>query len=464
LPDAGTDTASVPRTRAANASPPGSIHGFSGRVVTMFTSRVLVAGIAIVNSFLLARLIGPAGKGDFYLIGMLPTMLMVLIQLGLPQAFAYHAARGETAGLLRKTSVLAMGLALAAMAATVILLPALLDSLMRGLDVELIVLALLVLPISLHTTFLTGIVIGRGDVRSFATVNVIANVAVTVGFVVLVGILGLGVLGAILTTLTSAVILYVGQARNARRLVRGLRHGAFLPPTYGRIARFSLPSYPGSLTTFFSQRIDVLLIAWLLADASVPLGIYSLAVSLVEIVFFLPDAVAALFFPHVAGATRQDSDRHLPVVSRVTLLVTALAAIAVIPAAAVVLMLLLPAFREAWVPFLLLLPGVVALSVGKVLSGYLTGLGRTGVTSAIHVGAFLLNVGVNLALIPAFGIAGAALASAISYLATTVAFTVVAAGTSGASIAEMWLPTPADLRTVAVTGSGLGRRLLGRMP
>src|SRR5688572_3947751 len=68
-PVGGSETGgSSPRGRAPGAG----VALFSGRVATMFTSRVMVAGIAIVNSFLLARLIGPAGKGDFYLIAMIP--------------------------------------------------------------------------------------------------------------------------------------------------------------------------------------------------------------------------------------------------------------------------------------------------------------------------------------------------------------------------------------------------------
>ena len=53
-------------------------------------------GIGIINGILLARLLGPAGKGDYYILVLVPATAMVLLQLGLPQAFNFYAARGQT--------------------------------------------------------------------------------------------------------------------------------------------------------------------------------------------------------------------------------------------------------------------------------------------------------------------------------------------------------------------------------
>ncbi len=76
--------------------------------------------------------------------------------------------------------------------------------------------------------------------------------------------------------------------------------------SYRELFRYGLPFYPGSLTGFFSYRIDAYLIACLIADPSEPLGFYSMAVGLAEMVFFFPNAVSTLFFPHVAGSPREE--------------------------------------------------------------------------------------------------------------------------------------------------------------
>ena len=53
---------------------------------------------------------GPAGKGDYSLLLLLPTTMMVLLQLGLPQSFLYFSARGQTVGLVAKSFVLTAAL------------------------------------------------------------------------------------------------------------------------------------------------------------------------------------------------------------------------------------------------------------------------------------------------------------------------------------------------------------------
>jgi O-antigen/teichoic acid export membrane protein len=76
-----------------------------------------------------------------------------------------------------------------------------------------------------------------------------------------------------------------------------------------------------------------------------------MAVGLAELVFFFPSAVSTLFFPHVASSPREDSDRQVAMVSRVTLLVSGAVAILLIPAAAAMIWALLPAFGPAIPPF-----------------------------------------------------------------------------------------------------------------
>ena len=68
-------------------------------------------------------------------------------------------------------------------------------------------------------------------------------------------------------------------------------------------------------------------------------------------------------------------------VSRVTLLVTGAVALLLIPAAVMMIRLVLPAFGPSIPPLLVLLPGVVALGASKVVGGYVTGIGRPGVNS-----------------------------------------------------------------------------------
>jgi O-antigen/teichoic acid export membrane protein len=434
---------------------------FSNRVLVFFVTQVFTAGLGIFNGFFLARLIGPSGKGDYYLLTFLPPTLMVLSQLGLPQAFAFFAARDLTRGLVRRTVVMTALISIPVLVVTLTLLPVLRASVLRGLEPLSIVVPLLALPLLLNATFTTGVVVGRQAARWLAVVNIGVAVSTTILMVLLAGILGLGVWGALTVFVLVAAIQAVGFLIGAARVSRAAGQAGSV--SYRKLLRYGLPFYPGSLTMFFGYRADVYLLAWLLADASAPLGYYSMAVSMAELVFFFPNAVSTFFFPQVASGTREDSDRQVPVVSRVTVLLTALVGLALVPVATVAITHLLPAFQPSLPALFILLPGVVAISVTKVLSGYVSGLGRTGLTSIVSILVFSVNVVLNLFLIPRYGIIGASAASFVSYVLSAVAYSLIAARLAGTTPGVFWIPRIADIRFVALKVADLFRPIVGRV-
>ena len=373
---------------------------FSSRVLVLFGTQVFGAGIGIINGIVLARLLGPAAKGDYYILILMPATAMVLLQLGLPAAFGYFAARGKTIGIVAKTFILTVTLSLAAYVALVVLLPILREAFLRGISLDHILIAFLALPLALNATFTTGIVTGRQAVRWYAAVNMSYPVVSTVLLIVILGGLGPSVIAAIAVYLIASTFQTVGFAIGARQVSRAVPDPG--PIAYRDLFRYGLPLYPGSITGFFSSRVDAYMIALLIPDPSAPLGFYSMAVGLAELVFFFPNAVATLFFPHVAESARSDSDDQVAFVARVSLIVTGVFAVALVPAAIAMITLLLPAFLPSLPALFILLPGVVALSTTKVVYGYVTGIGRTALSSYVNVGAFGLNVVVNLVLIPRF--------------------------------------------------------------
>jgi O-antigen/teichoic acid export membrane protein len=437
-----------------------SVESFSGRVLILFATSVVTTGIGIVNGFMLAHFLGPSGKGDFYLITLLPVTIMVLLQLGLPQALGFYTARGQTIGISAMTVGLTAGLCIPALAVTLALLPFLRATILDFLDPGNIILGLAVLPFALNATFTTGILLGRQAVRWYSLTNIGLTVVGFAVYVLMVGVLGLGLIGALWSALFVSIIgavgYFVGSVRGEGNITQTAR------VSYRELFRFGLPLWPGTLTQFFALRVDVYLLALLLASPSAPLGYYSMAVTMAQLVFFLPNAVSTVFFPHVAGSTREVSDSQVATVSRITLITTAAAAVALIPVATILIHLILPAFDEALPAFYVLLPGVVALSLTKVLSSYFAGVGRTGWTSVINVGALVLNVVANLILIPQFGIVGAATASLISYSASAISFSILATRLADASIADFWIPRWGDVRFTASTMIGMGRRVLRR--
>ena len=434
--------------------------GFSERVVIVFATHIVTAGIGIFNAFLFARLLGPAIKGDYYLIVLLPNTAMVLVQFGLPAALSFYAARGRTAGIMRKTLVLAASLSAIAGLIAILLLPALLETLLRGIDPSLVIAAMCVLPILLLRTLSSSIVIALKAMRWYAAAMLAESITATILLVVLVGVLGLGIVGALVMFAVSSSLGMIGLWVGARRAASNSS------PTggvrYRELLRYGLPLYAGSLTAFFSYRADVFLIAALVADASTSLGYYSMAVTLAEMATYLPSAVSSVFLPHVAGAAREDADRHVTTVARGTILLTGVTALAIAPAGTILVSVILPAFTPALPALYVLLPAVVSLAIARVVGEYVSGLGMTGWTSVATVLGFAVNLVANVILIPAYGIVGAAAASLISYTTSALAITLIASRLAHAPLHSFWIPRLADAQFIAATASTLLRQVLAR--
>ena len=99
-----------------------------------------------------------------------------------------------------------------------------------------------------------------------------------------------------------------------------------------------------------------------------------------------------------------------------------------------------PALHPLW----LLLPGIVTLTAAKVISSYLSGIGKPTYSTYVGAGTVALTVILDLVLIPRFGIEGAAVASSIVYTLTAATYVWILRVESGAGLLETLVVRPSD--------------------
>jgi O-antigen/teichoic acid export membrane protein len=410
---------------------------FSAQVARVYATRLVQFGCTVAVAFLLARLLGPDGRGVYALLLLLPSTLFAIGQVGLPSAITYFSGGGRSLrSLVRAAAVLGAILSGGLLLASLVALPWLQPILFDAAPLDLLRVAVVALPIQLTATFFGSMLWGRQLVRPYSRVLALQSVAWLCAVAGVVGIADLGVPGALGSYLAvtgggalAVVALVLRQGRREESDVHDRAVGR--PARMGDLLGYGLRLYPAGISTFLSYRADLFLLSALLGDGAA-IGLYAMAVSLAEITFQVPDSVATLFYPRVAGAARADADRMAPAMARMSLLVTVLAALALAPAAWLAIRVVLPDFDGSLAPFAILLPGTVALGLSKVLSGYISGLGRPGPVSAIAATALGVNLACNLVLIPLLGISGAALSSLISYVTHAVLTTRLASRLSGA--------------------------------
>jgi O-antigen/teichoic acid export membrane protein len=113
---------------------------------------------------------------------------------------------------------------------------------------------------------------------------------------------------------------------------------------------------------------------------------------------------------------------------------------------AVIPLVFSPAFAASYLPMILLLPGSALLGASAVLSNELVARGFPGTVSLAALAAFLLTVVLDLALIRAFGMAGAAVASSLAYAAYALAVIALYLGRTGIRAGPFLAAAPAMLR------------------
>jgi O-antigen/teichoic acid export membrane protein len=182
---------------------------------------------------------------------------------------------------------------------------------------------------------------------------------------------------------------------------------------------FGLRGYVGNLLQHFNYRIDLFFVSAFLGANGV--GIYSVAVGLAEVLWHLPGAVAFVIFPRTAGSSIEKSRRDLGPALWLTLGATAMgAALIALVGRPAIRLLFSEAFLDAYVPLLLLLPGVVLLGGAKVLAGVIGGRGFPHLNSINSGISLAVTVVLDLILIPRYGVAGASIASTAAYATTFV--------------------------------------------
>jgi O-antigen/teichoic acid export membrane protein len=93
-----------------------------------------------------------------------------------------------------------------------------------------------------------------------------------------------------------------------------------------------------------------------------------------------------------------------------------------------------------------LLPGTVALAGTKIVASYIFSQGKPLINSYITIAVLAATVLFDLALIPAFGVAGAAAASSIAYSLSLVFSLAVYSRMSGRGVWEAVLVQGSDLQ------------------
>jgi O-antigen/teichoic acid export membrane protein len=372
-----------------------------------------------VAGVLVARELGPAGRGVVTAVVSWPILLAHLSLVGLNTAASVRVARGQrealatTLGSAAAHSVVVGGVV--TVGAIVLIPPALAH---LGEDVsELAVWALAAVPLIILTDILMSVNVALGRIAVANLCRVVGPLLLLAGTVLLVlsqaitpgRIVALTIASGIVSLITGATGLpWRRIAVSVRELFEDLKFGA--------------KAHLASLVGIGNVRLDLVLMSVFVSASQV--GYYGVANNLMMPVTSLGAAAALLLTPRVAGMA--DRDRRAGINEsqfatirnhgRRYLLVSAAGAVVLAALAPFAIPLLFgPAFEPVVLLVWVLIPGYIARTYAGLMSAGTLGVRRAWVGNVTEGAGFVVTAALLPFLLPRYEALGAAITSTAAY-------------------------------------------------
>lgn len=387
-------------------------------LISTGSTDLVLAALSILSGILVARLLGPEGRGELTVAIIWPSVIAALGMLGVREALTYEGARCHDRPSVLVATALGLALVQSAVLAGVgwLLIP----WLTRNQSPEVTRAGLMflgVIPAHLVAQYALGLLQGSMEIPLFNALRLVVSVVYLVAVLILwavdaatVGNVTLGLLIANVCTALAALAAVVVKF--------GVRWVVNLV-LVRRILSYGLRNHVGSISSMLNQRADQILMALLIDPKQ--LGWYAVAVSVSSLIRIPSGAFATLAFPRVAGSGPAEQGRLTGLYSRLNM--TAALGIGL------GLMLLIPvlipwiygaAYMGSIVPAEILSLATISLAVGQAWAGSLRGLGRPWEPAKAELLSLIVTVvGLAFLLVP-LGILGAALTSLVAYLVAAV--------------------------------------------
>jgi antigen flippase len=384
---------------------------FVRNVLGTLLSRAVLVGLTLLGSVIVARALGPAGRGDYSVAVTVAAIGVQLANLGLHTSSSWAVAREPALrGRLLANGMLS-GLVIGTAVALVLWIVSLIAPNASPLPGPMLWLALASIPVGLVYLTQQNLMLGLQWVRAYNALD-IANRAIAI--VLLLLVLALSFKSEV--TAYATVLAAMGMVAIVSFSL--LARSVHVRPDFAlvrRFAGFGLRAYSTALFTYLVLRVDLLMVQYM--QGSTAAGQYSVAVGLGEMIVLIPTVVATIMFPRLSAI----ADRRIQHAAtfRTAALMGLAATVLVLPAAVfagtAIRLLYGEAFDPALPAFLWLLPGLVFLSVHTILMAYFLAIGTPFVALVAPLVGLSINVVLNVLLIPTVGFVGASVSSTLAY-------------------------------------------------
>lgn len=417
-----------------------------------FALRLGIVFVGTLNVIVVARTLGPAGSGQYFVFVAFVMVVAAIVELGFSQSATVFLARDPDAiraihsVLLRRTAVTS---ALLVVAGIVITLAWRNVQVLPSIPSEWLWLAAFAIPFTLYANVWNGMAIGLSRNVTAGFVQLAIAVLSCVLNIILLAVLRGRALSAVAAFLMSSVAQTATMMALVPRFVRGGRAAHHRANLGREMLSFGLRSYAGTLSSFVWMRVPVFLLDTFHGPTAV--GLFSTAQQLADRVLLPAQVAKEVIYHDIASVGRNDATAMTNRYLRVA--ISALIPLICIVAVSAPFLLRIVLGSE-YVPaagiFRILFVGSMIMIVPTLLVPYFLGqLRAPGLLSVLAWINVVINTSIALLLIPRYGETGAAISLVLTQLLGTALALGVYLRRAGTTFAGAILVQPRDV--VALT-------------
>ena len=405
--------------------------------------------LALASSVIIARALGPEGRGIYALVLLLPGFLITFTNLGIGQASVYFIGKKKYIPkiVFGNNIFLAFIITIFTIIIGLIIIIYFSGVFFPGIKQEYLLFGLFFIPFNIFFNFISDILLALQKIKKYNIIVYVFRALLFLLFITPFFVwLSIGVKTVITIELVSYFIACIVLFFWVKKETNGI--SLKINRAYVRdFFQYGIRVYLANLLSFVRRRLDIFLLNLYLNPFAV--GVYSIARGLSEKILLVARSAGTVLFPRVASETKADElKRFTPIVCRNIIFISVLAAIVIsIFTEHIINIFYAKEFLGAVGPLNILLIGEVAISAIITLGNDIAGRGKPMINAYINLAALAVNFTSLIILLPRFGLIGAAWAASASYVVLALITLFVYRQISGNNIIDIILIKKEDFKS-----------------
>lgn len=376
----------------------------------LLIAKLLAAVVSFLGITYFARELGSSDLGVFFLFQALVGILSIPLDFGIRGALSKRLSEGRELGETLSTAILLKMGFLLPLLAVVYLFRAQINAYIGGDLWVYLLIALVIKELALLTMDLL-----KGGLRVGDTALPQAGQKfVFVGVGILLVMVGFGVLGAVYGLIFGYGVMFILGVYRSSIVV-----GRPTMTTARSLLDYSKYDFISSVGGYMYNWMDIVIIGLFLTQADV--GVYEVSCRVTIIVMLVSQSISTTIFPQVsqwdAAGARERIEAMLPraIAPVVMLVIPAFVGTALL-SEEILGLVFGPEYIAGSIVLVILMAEKVIQSVHLILGRSLKGINKPDLAASAGLVAIIINLILNLVLVPLFGIVGAAVATAVSFV------------------------------------------------